>query len=206
MNALALAAVAAVLAAPAPPFQATITRLSPEFRAEMTSWRPGCPVHHRDLRMLTVSHWGFDGKVKTGRLVVHEDSAVALRTVMRKLYAARFPIRRMVPVEAYGSDDDRVMAADDTSVFNCRFVEGTRSWSEHAYGRAIDVNPRENPYVRGGTVSPPRGRAYLNRSRWLKGMIHSNDVVVRAFASVGWEWGGHWRGLKDYQHFSASGR
>jgi hypothetical protein len=200
------AVLAAAAAVAAPPFQATIAPLSAEFRAQMTSWRPGCPVHPRDLRMLTVTHWAFDGKVKRGRLVVHRAYATALRQVLRDLYAVRYPIRRMIPVEAYGSDDDRSMAADNTSAFNCRPVEGTTRWSEHAYGRAIDVNPLENPYVRGATVSPPRGRAYLDRSRWLKGMIHPGDAVVRAFARVGWEWGGYWRSLKDYQHFSATGR
>jgi hypothetical protein len=205
MSAFAVVAAAVTLAAP-PPFEATVTPLSPEFRARMTSWRPGCPVPPRDLRLLTVTHWGFDARTRTGRLVVHADAAVALRRVMQKLYERRFPIRRMVPVEAYGSSDDRSMAADNTSAFNCRFVEGTSRWSEHAYGRAIDVNPRENPYVRGSHVSPPAGRAFVDRSRWAQGMIHARDAVVRAFAQIGWEWGGYWRSVKDYQHFSASGR
>lgn len=112
----------------------------------------------------------------------------------------------MKPVEAYGADDDRSMAADNTSVFNCRGIPGSSKWSEHAYGRAIDINPLENPEVRDGEVSPPAGAAFLNRSRWRHGMIHDSDAVVRAFARIGWGWGGHWRSLKDYQHFSATSR
>ena len=132
--------------------------------------------------------------------------ASAIVTALRTLYDQRFPIRRMQPVEAYGSSDERSMAADNTSAFNCRGVTGSSSWSEHAYGRAIDINPLENPEVRRGVVSPPGGRAYLDRSKWKKGMIYSRDKTVRAFAAVGWRWGGYWHSLKDYQHFSWNGR
>ena len=201
---LAALVAAAALLSPAPQYEARIEVIPTTFR--MTSWRPGCPVHRRDLRLITLSHWGFDGKVRKGRLVVHRSYAKAVAGVFGQLFSARFPVRRIRLVEAYGSDDDRSMAADNTSAFNCRFVEGTSSWSEHAYGRAIDLNPIENPYVNGGTVSPPRGRAYLDRSQRKPGMVHDGDVVVRAFRSIGWGWGGYWRSLKDYQHFSATGR
>ena len=65
----------------------------------------------------------------------------------------------------------------------------------------------QNPYVtRGGGVSPPAGRPYANRARRAKGMVHAGDPVVRAFAAVGWGWGGSWRSSRDYQHFSSTGR
>ena len=85
---------------------------------------------------------------------------------MRALYRLRFPIRQMRLVDAYGADDHRSMDADNTSAFNCRFVAGSPGvWSEHAYGRAIDVNPVENPYVTAsGYVSPPAGAPYARRS------------------------------------------
>jgi hypothetical protein len=95
------------------------------------------------------------------------------------------------------------MAADNTSAFNCRFVEGTSRWSMHAYGEAIDVNPVENPYVQGSHVSPPAGRPFADRSRVRPGMATPNGVLVRAFASVGWKWGAS---FGDYQHFSTTGR
>jgi hypothetical protein len=196
------------------PFQAP-TQAPPRFRATIeaapaermtASWRPGCPVAPADLRLLTLTHWGFDGRVHRGELVIHEDQARAVKVVFRALFKARFPIKRMQLVDVYGGDDDRSMAANNTSGFNCRGVAGSSSWSEHAYGRAIDVNPIQNPEVRDGRVSPPAGARYLDRSRRARGLIRADDAVVRAFAAVGWGWGGYWTSLKDYQHFSATGR
>ncbi len=126
--------------------------------------------------------------------------------VFRTLLAARFPVAQVRTVEAYGSDDARSMAANNTSAYNCRRTTGGTGWSEHAYGRAIDVNPVQNPYVRGTTVLPEAGRAYVDRSRARAGVVLAGGPVVRAFAEVGWEWGGSFTGLKDYQHFLASGR
>jgi hypothetical protein len=156
--------------------------------------------------LLTVQHWGFDGKVRTGRLIVHEEVARQLVDVFRGLYAAHFPIRRMVPVDAYGGSDFRSIEADNTSAFNCRYVDGTTRWSEHAYGRAIDVNPIENPYVSGGRTSHVASRPYLDRARHRPGMAYEGGALVRAFDSIGWGWGGRWSSARDYQHFSASGR
>jgi len=189
-------------------FRGTIAPIDAAQAKRMTglSWRPGCPVPLRDLRVLTMSHWGFDGRVRTGRLIVHEDVARDVLGVFRKLYASRFPIRRMVPVDAYGGSDFRSIEADNTSAFNCRFVEGTRRWSEHAYGRALDVNPIENPYVSGGQTAHRASVPYVDRTRRRPGMAYEGGALVRAFDAIGWGWGGRWRGVKDYQHFSASGR
>jgi hypothetical protein len=189
-----------------PRFRAAISRIDPAVGARMTSWHPGCPVAIADLRLVTVSHWTFAGRAAQGRLVVNRDAAGAIVGVMRRLFAAHFPIQRMRPVEAYGADDERSMAANNTSAFNCRRVADSSSWSEHAYGRAIDINPLQNPELSGGRVSPPRAARYIDRSQTAAGLIHPGDVVVTAFARAGWGWGGYWRSLKDYQHFSASGR
>jgi hypothetical protein len=186
-----------------------VSPLPASLRATMTgaSWRPGCPVGLVDLRLVRARHWGFDGRVRTGRLVVHRDVAGDVVTVLRRLYDARFPIRRMVPVDAFGASDFRSIEADNTSAFNCRRVEGTSRWSEHAYGRAIDVNPIENPYVSSsGTTSHRASRPYLRRAPYRAGMAVEGGIAVRAFDAVGWGWGGRWAGVKDYQHFSASGR
>ena len=174
-------------------------------RISGVSWRPGCPVALRDLRLLTLSHWGFDGRARRGRLVVHRDVARDLVQVFRDLYAARFPIRRMVPVDAYGGSDFRSIEADNTSAFNCRFVDGTTRWSNHAYGRAIDVNPIENPYVSSGSTSHRASRPYVDRSRRRTGMAYEGGALVRAFDRIGWGWGGRWTSVKDYQHFSEPG-
>jgi hypothetical protein len=188
-----------------PPFQYSTERVT---RADLpSSWRPGCPVGPADLRRVRLTYWGFDRRVHPGTLVVHEDVAGELRSVFARLYAARFPIRRMRVVDVFGGSDRRSMAADNTSAFNCRYAmaPGPRRWSAHAYGQAIDVNPVENPYVSGGRVSPPAGEAFRNRSRVRRGMAVPGGVLVRAFDSIGWSWGGRWRGTPDYQHFSATG-
>jgi hypothetical protein len=189
-------------------FRGTIDRIGAAQAKRMTgvSWRRGCPVALRDLRALTLSHWGFDGKVRTGLLIVHAEVARELVGVFRRLYDARFPIRRMVPVDVYGASDFRSIEADNTSAFNCRFVEGTSRWSEHAYGRAIDLNPIENPYVSAGSTSHRASRPYLDRSRRRPGMANEGGAAVRAFDAIGWGWGGRWTSVRDYQHFSASGR
>ena len=167
------------------------------------SYRAACPVGPSELRAVAVSYWGFDGTPHVGRVVVAKRVAPGLVSVFRTLWRAKFPIRRLQPVSAYRGSDDASMAADNTSAFNCRFVGGTSRWSMHAYGEAIDVNPVENPYVRGSTVSPPAGRAYLDRGRSRPGMAVRGGVLVRAFAAAGWKWG---VSFGDYQHFSTTGR
>ncbi len=190
--------------AQAPRFVGTVHAVT---RAELPySWHAGCPVGPAQLRLLRLSHWGFDGRARVGSLVVRDRVARDVVSVFRRLYGARFPIRRLRKVDAYRGSDDASMAADNTSGFNCRFVSGTNRWSQHAYGEAIDVNPVENPYVQGARVSPPAGRRYLDRSRLRPGMAVSGGLLVRAFAAVGWQWGGRWGATPDYQHFSTTGR
>ena len=192
-----------------PPFRASIAVLDHDTRQLMigTSWHPGCPVPLRDLRLVRVSYVGFDGRAHQGELVVHRWYAEGFVRVFTRLYAARYPIRRMRLVDRYEADDDRSMAADNTSAFNCRLRAGSSTeWSQHAYGRAIDMNPVENPFVTPTLVSPPAGAAYLDRTQHLAGMIHVRDRVWWAFHAIGWAWGGTWTGTVDYQHFSANGR
>lgn len=169
------------------------------------SWRPGCPVGPSSLRLVTLRYRDFDGARRTGQVVVNARVVDDVVAVFRTLYDAGFPIRSLRPVDAYGGDDDRSMAADNTSGFNCRAAVGGSGWSQHAYGLAIDVNPRENPYLYGGKVLPPEGAAYTDRSRHRKGMAYPGSVLNRAFAAQGWSWGGRWRN-PDYQHFSRGGQ
>jgi len=192
---------------PPPGFFFEIRPIDTELAERMEpSWRPGCPVPLSDLRYVVVDFWGFDGLEHRGELVVHADWADNIASVFGELFVARFPIERMVLVDDYDGDDNRSMAANNTSAFNCRFVAGTTRWSEHAYGRAIDINPVQNPYLTGSIVQPPAGTAYLDRSLDEPGMIHAGDAVVTAFVGIGWGWGGDWTTSKDYQHFSVTGR
>jgi poly-gamma-glutamate synthesis protein (capsule biosynthesis protein) len=189
-------------------YAASIRRIGPAVAARMTgSHRPGCPVALDDLRLLRMSYLGFDGRHHVGEMVVASPYAPGVVKVFERLYDARWPIRRMRLVDAFGGNDDRSMAADNTSAYNCRRVAGSDRWSAHAYGAAIDLNPVENPYLTGGSVLPPAGRRFagLDRSaeaRVPRGVIRADDVVVRAFADIGWEWGGDWSS-PDYQHFAA---
>jgi len=198
-------ALLALLAVQAPPFAHTVSTVT---RAQLPhSWHSGCPVAPAALRRVRLAYWGFDGQARTGALIVNESVVRDVVVVFRRLYGARFPLRRMRSIDAYGGNDERSLAADNTSAFNCRFVvgPGPRRWSQHAYGLAIDVNPVENPYLEGGRVHPRAGRAYLDRSRFRPGMAVRGRVLVRAFAAIGWQWGGRWGGTPDYQHFSSTG-
>lgn len=154
-----------------------------------------------------VSYVGFDGRAHTGSIVVHRTVVRTVADVFRTLYAARFSVRRLEPVAVFGGSDTRSMAADNTSGFNCRYAvaAGPKRWSVHAYGEAIDVNPVENPYVDRGRVLPRPGEPYADRTRYRRGMAVTGGVLVRAFGSVGWLWGGRWSGSPDWQHFSSTG-
>jgi len=191
----------------APVFTASTSVLPLEMRARMTgvSWHRGCPVGLGRLRLLRLSYWGFDHAAHTGSLVVNVAAAPDLTRAFGLLFAARFPIRQMRPVEAFGGSDEASMRADNTSAFNCRLVPGTSIWSQHAYGLAVDLNPLENPEVQNGTVDPPAAAAWADRSRTSPAMIKAGDAAWQAFHAIGWTWGGDWTTPKDYMHFSANG-
>ena len=194
----------ALPAAP-PPFVARVERVS---AADLgASWHRGCPVAPAQLRLVRLRYFGFDGKPHLGGLVVNSAVVSDVTRVFAKLYSERFPIRRMQPISVYGGSDNRSMAADNTSGFNCRYAvaPGPKKWSVHAFGEAIDVNTVENPYVLGGAVLPKAGKPFLNRTNVRPGMAVNGGPLVRAFALVGWSWGGRWTGSPDYQHFSLTG-
>jgi hypothetical protein len=195
----------------APAFTFSAANLGPSTRRRISgsSWHPGCPVALNDLRLLRIAYWGFDGRARVGEMIVAAPSVPAVRRAFAALFRARFPIRRMRLVDDYGASDYASIEADNTSAFNCRPATGSSRFSEHAYGRAIDVNPIENPYVYpDGTTVHAASRRYLDRSRHRRGMAYRGGVLVRAFAGAGWQWGGDWRppSATDYQHFSSTGR
>jgi hypothetical protein len=183
---------------------AAIAPIAPSFaeKMRMTTWRPGCPVPIEDLRQVTVDYWSFEQKSSKGILIVHKDLAQEVGAIFADLYRRRFQIESIAPVEEYKGDDDASMAANNTSGFNCRDVTGKPGiFSNHSWGRAIDINPLTNPYVKGGNVSPPQSRRYLDRDQILPGLIRKDSFVVKRFLKAGWRWGGNWSDPIDYQHF-----
>jgi hypothetical protein len=196
-----------------PRFQGGVERIGPALRRVLVgrSWHGGCPVPIEDLRQVRVSYWDFHGEVRTGPLVVNEMVAHDVLWVFRQLFRAKFPIKRVVLPPKYRpprpQDYWNRNPTSPTGAFNCRPATGSTSLSHHSYGWAIDINPLQNPYVRSdGTVLRHIAKPYRDRSLHRKGMIHEGDIVVRSFARIGWEWGGHWHTLKDYMHFSLTGR
>ncbi len=159
-----------------------------------------------DLRMVTVSLVGFDDRDHTGRIVVHADVADSVVELFGQLYGARFPVRTMRPIFTQAEFEDIETPDDNSSGFSCRNAVNSNaapSWSQHAFGHAIDVNPIENPYLDGGRVIPAAGAPFTDRSQVRAGMAVEGGVLVAAFRSVGWQWGAT---FADYQHFSTNGR
>jgi D-alanyl-D-alanine carboxypeptidase len=196
-------------------YDGTITTLPGWLAAEMrgTTWKPGCPVPLEDLRLLRFNYHAFGGGIRRGPMVVHEDVAEDVLWVFRQLFNEEFLIKRVgLTTEFVPSEFEPVITSKRsvTASFNCRPVitplGPSDNFSQHSFGMAIDVNPVQNPYVTAdGFVRNTEARRYRDRSKRLPGMIHANDVVVRSFTRIGWEWGGTWSGGKDYMHFSTSG-
>ena len=167
------------------------------------SWRPGCPVEPAQLRRVFVNHLGFDGQTHRGELIVHKDLVPEVIAIFDRLYRLGYPIEKIRTVDHYpAADDELSMEDNNTSAFNCRGIPGTSRWSEHAYGRAIDLNPRLNPCIyAGGTFQPQNAAAYTDRGRTDPGLLHDGEPAERAFTDGGWRWGGNWTSPIDYQHF-----
>jgi hypothetical protein len=189
-----------------PAFAGTVAPIDPATAARMTgaSWRPGCPVGLDGLRLLRVSYHGFDGATHTGELVVAAGWADRLVGVLRQLYDARYPIERMQLVDDYGASDDASVLANNSSAFNCRAVTGGTGWSRHAFGTAIDLNPRQNPYVYpDGHLLDPASEPFRDRSSPDPAVIRAGDPVFESFRAIGWRWGGYFTDTPDPQHFDA---
>ena len=183
---------------------AAIAPIAPQLteKMRMTTWRTGCPVPLEDLRQVTVKYWNFQRQSATGVLIVHKEVAREVEDIFGDLYHRKFQIERITPIEEFDGDDNASMAANNTSAFNCRDVTGKPgTFSNHSWGRAIDINPLTNPYVKGDNVSPPGGRKYLDRTQNAPGLIRADSFVIKRFLKSGWRWGGNWSDPKDYQHF-----
>jgi len=187
---------------PPPTFEFSIEPVTAETVA--LTWREECPIHWSELSLLTLTYWNFHGRAVKGKMVVNTAVTDDVVTAFEGLFDLGFPIERMALVDDYGGDDKAAMAANVTSGFNCRFVDGTDHWSNHAFGLAVDINPLINPWAREGNVLPIEGTVYTDRENPVPGMINLGDRAIDVFADVGWSWGGVWTSA-DYMHFSQPG-
>jgi len=195
-------------------YSSTISPINANIKNRMVkgnSWKPNCPVKLKDLRYLQMSYIDFSGNSKTGEMIVHKNVADDVVQIFKTLYVNKYPIRKMNLISHYHGNDYRSIEADNTSAFNCRAVTGNKNkWSKHAYGKAIDINPIENPYIsKRGNCSHKKSKPYLTPKR----VYHKNATItqravllkkaeaVKAFKKFGWRWGGDWKHIKDYQHF-----
>lgn len=192
-------------------YQSSISDITPYIKQRMiqgNSWKKGCPVPLKDLRYLRVKHIDFKGKEMMGEIIVHKDVAREVTEIFEKLYSMDYPIKKMKLVSDYKGNDWQSIESDNTSAFNCRNATGSRQWSKHSYGKAIDINPIENPYIsRKGYISHKASLLYKKRVHQKptyadKAILLEKDQAVQIFNKHGWEWGGNWSGVKDYQHFS----
>src|SRR4051794_13369268 len=186
-------------------FAARVTTPAPPAVIARSTWKQGCPVAAGDLSWVRLAFAGFDGQRHTGELLVNRSVAADLVSVFRRLYAAKFPIEEMRITRADELDAPPTGDGNNTGAFNCRPVRGETTYSQHAYGLAVDVDPFQNPYTKGDVVLPELASAYLRRGWVRPGMIEPDGPVVWAFDSIGWTWGGSWHSLKDLQHFSRNG-
>jgi D-alanyl-D-alanine carboxypeptidase len=186
-------------------FESTLGPI-PEDVLARSSWVPECPVTVEELAYITISHHGFDGEIHTGEMIVNAAEAEGVVGVFHQLFDAGFPIEQMRVITKEEIDAPPTGDWNDTTSFVCRPAVGSGNWSQHAYGLAIDVNPFHNPYLKGDLVLPELATTYTDREDARPGMIYAGDVATEAFAAIGWGWGGNWNTLKDWMHFSRSGR
>lgn len=174
-------------------------------RMENKSYSEVCKTPIDSLRYVRVLHFGFDGEIYIGELVVSSLISSDIIDIFKELFDAGYPIEHMVLVDDYDADDNLSMEANNTSSFNYRVVEGTSKLSKHAYGLAIDINPLYNPYIRTvngkEVILPENGSEYADRTLECEYYITEGDVCYNAFIKRGFTWGGNWEDSKDYQHF-----
>lgn len=191
---------------PEPVFDYSIEDVDTERLAH--SYTTDCPVGGPDdVVLVNLEHWGFDGEVHVGAIVVARSQGEAVAAIFGSLFRLRYPIESVIPIGDLpeGIEDDDA-DYNNTSALHCRRATGSSRWSEHAKGLAIDINPLLNPFITPNILWPANSAEYLDRDLGVPGMIVAGDEVVEAFAEHGWLWGGYWKSIKDYQHFSVSGR
>jgi poly-gamma-glutamate synthesis protein (capsule biosynthesis protein) len=187
-------------------YSANVSYITPKIKQKMVSggsYKSYCPIKLKDLRYIKLTYWGFDNKEHTGELIVNKSISKDIVSIFKQLHKIKYPIHKMELVSKYKANDFASIEADNTSTFNCRYVDGTTKWSNHTYGKAIDINPIENPYVsKSGHTSHKKSYPYIKRDHTKsKAVMLKSDYIVKLFKAHGFRWGGDWRCCKDYQHF-----
>ena len=169
------------------------------------SYKENCTIPRSELCYIKALHITLDGKIKRGEMVVNRAISDDILYILRKLFEAGYPIERMVLVDNYNADDEASMTANNSSAFNYRTTPGGTKLSAHSRGMAVDINPLYNPYVKvrdGKTiVAPEAGRDFVERSGAFPYKIDRDDLCCQLFLERGFEWGGDYKSIKDYQHF-----
>jgi hypothetical protein len=199
--------IVALTSIPSPPpvFEQSPLTPAQSTRISEKAWHPGCPADLSELRTLTVTYWDFHAEPRTGILVVNREVAADLLYLFRQLFDHGFLIQSIRPIEEFSADDETSMEANNTSAFNCRDITGKPgTFSNHSWGRAIDINPLTNPMILNGHPLPPQGASYADRGQAWPGSILDGSFIVNLFRSHGWTWGGEWKN-PDYQHFEKPG-
>jgi peptidoglycan LD-endopeptidase CwlK len=148
-------------------------------------------------QLINLKYYSFDGKIHQGQLVIDKRLVDDIQKIFAVMLEEKFPIHSLIPISRFQWSDDESMLRNNTSAFNYRKVKGKVTLSNHAFGQAIDINPLQNPYVSGKYISP-KGAKY---DQTQAGTLTNHSRVVQTFLQLGWTWGGHWKSLKDYQHF-----
>ncbi len=192
-------------------FRSNIAMIPANLQQQMktSTWHIGCPVPIENLCYLSLTYWGYDKKRHQGALIVHKDVANDLVQIFKILYRHKFPLEKMEPMELFNGNDNAALAANNTSAFNCREVTDQPGiFSQHSYGRAIDINSKINPYTKGRLVLPASGLQFVDRNKPYPGKITKNSLIHKIFSQYGWDWGGNWYDVQDTQHFEkrASGK
>lgn len=190
-------------------FASNIKSIDDNYAKEMKgiSHHEGCPVPLSDLQIVNIKYLGFDDAVHYGDIIVHNEVALEVSKIFEELFEIKYPIKQITPIEKYNGSDFDSIEADNTSAFNCRKATGNNKYSKHSYGKAIDINPLENPYIYSdGKISHKASSEYITRvlkdsTAENKAILLSSSEAVKIFKKYGWKWGGDWKNIKDYQHF-----
>jgi hypothetical protein len=165
---------------------------------------PKCPKSIRKRqKLIRLKYYSFDGRVHQGQMVLDKDLVRDVKKVFDVALKEKFPVKSVIPISDMRFrkngrwDDDLSMAAGNSSSFNYREITGGGRLSNHAYGRAVDLNTFQNPYIK-GKISLPSGAKY---DPTAPGTFTADSPIVKTFISLGWAWGGNWKSPTDYQHF-----